>query len=385
MNKKFDVAVIGAGPVGSYTAYRLAKEGFSVVLLEEHPVVGEPRHCTGVLGREAFDRFPELPKEAIQAELSAAWIVSPSGERIRTDWFEGQAFVVHRTLFDQGLADLAVQAGVELRRSSSARALHLNSQEVRLQIQNCNPEPQVVTANIAVLSSGVSYRLHPQIGLVPPGTYLHCAQMEVDSDVIDEVEVYIGRDVAPGSFAWSVPIGNRRVRVGVTAHRMAAQHLESLLKGPLLRDRIRLTGGGIVKRPVPIQPIACSVADRVLLAGDAAGQVKPTTGGGIYYGLVGAELAAETIERAFAARRFDQAFLMAYDRAWKRKLGREMWLGSLGRRVFESMKDERLNRLVRAARLKEVSHFVSKDAHFDWHAGKVLSFLMSPRVLWELI
>jgi geranylgeranyl reductase family protein len=385
MDKKFDVAVIGAGPVGSYTAYRLAKMGFRVVLLEEHAVVGEPRHCTGVLGREAYDLFPELPKEAIQAHLSAAWIVSPSGERVRTNWFEGQAFVVHRTLFDQYLSNLAVEAGVELRRSSIVQSLHLNSQELRLQVQNGEPASHVVTAEMAVLASGVSYRLHPQIGLTPPAIYLHCAQSEVESNSIKEVEVYLGQEVAPGSFAWSVPIGENRVRVGVTAHRKASQYLEDLLSGPILRDRIKRTSAVIVKRPVPIRPIACSVAERVLLAGDAAGQVKPTTGGGIYYGLVGAELAAHMVQRAFAEKRFEKSFLMEYDRAWKRRLGREMWLGALGRRMFESMKDEKLNRLVRATRLQEVSRSVSKDAHFDWHAGKVLSFLMSPRVLWELI
>src|SRR5437016_1569094 len=110
-----DVAVVGAGPVGSFAAYRLARSGLRVVLLEEHLRAGEPRHCTGVLGREAFDQFPELPRSSVQSELRAAWIVSPSGDRVRTVWFEGLACVINRAAFDQDLAEMAVRAGAELR------------------------------------------------------------------------------------------------------------------------------------------------------------------------------------------------------------------------------------------------------------------------------
>jgi digeranylgeranylglycerophospholipid reductase len=379
-----DVAVVGAGPVGSYTASRLASQGLRVLLLEEHPVVGEPRHCTGVLGREAFDRFPDLPKDAIQVELKAAWVISPSGERVRTVWFEGQAFVIQRAKFDQAMARMATEAGAELRTSCSVQALEVKSDHVDLETLTADGARSTLKARAAVIASGVSYRLHEPLGLRPPSAHLYCAQTEVASTEIEDVEVYMGQNVALGSFAWAVPLGNGRLRVGVTAHRMASESLERLLAGPLLKDRIHRNGDPVVKRSVPIRPVDSSVADRVLLVGDAAGQVKPTTGGGIYYGLIGAGLAASTLGKAFAAGRFDRAFLMAYDRAWKKALSREMFLGWMGRKVFESLGDEKLNRLVRVCRHPKVAALVRQGADFDWHAKTVLSFLMSPRVLGQL-
>jgi flavin-dependent dehydrogenase len=243
---------------------------------------------------------------------------------------------------------------------------------------------ETLFTRVVILASGVSYRLHPQIDLVPPQEHLLCAQTEVQSDVVREVEVYIGKNVAPGSFAWAVPSGEGRLRVGVTAHARAAQYLETLLTGPLLRDKIVRGDKPIQKRLVPISPIASSVSDRVLLVGDAAGQVKPTTGGGIFYGLIGADLASKALTRAFAEGRFHRRFLQSYDREWKRLLRGEAWMGRLGRKVFEHFSDQQLDRLVHVCGDEKVAKLVNRNADFDWHSRSVLSFLTAPRVLSQL-
>ena len=382
-NSMYDLIVIGAGPVGSYAAYRSACAGLRVLLLEEHAVVGEPRHCTGVLGHEAYDRFPDLPREPIQAELSAAWIIAPSGERIRTEWFQEQAVVVNRAQFDRALSTMAVAAGAALRTETCVQSIHVEEGGVRLMVQTQGVS-ETVQAQTVIVATGVAYRLHGQLGLVPPQKHLVCAQFEVESDYIREVEVYMGRHVAPGSFAWAVPLGTGRVRLGVTAHRNAAQYLEALTESPLLKHRIRRQEEVPVKRPVPIRPIACSVTDRVLLVGDAAGQVKPTTAGGIYYGLIGADLASRTLHKAFAAGDFSRARLMDYDRRWKSALRMEMWLGRLSRCIFESLSDEKLDRLVHACAHKSIAEMIRREARFDWHARNVLAFLATPHVLRQL-
>jgi flavin-dependent dehydrogenase len=241
-----------------------------------------------------------------------------------------------------------------------------------------------VRARVVIVASGVSYRLHPQVKLLPPAEHLLCAQTEVYSEHIKEVEVYIGKNVAPGSFAWAVPAGEGRLRVGVTARANAASALESLLSGPLLRDHITRKSMPVRKRLVPIRPIAQSVADRVLLVGDAAGQIKPTTGGGIYYGLVGARLAAGVLQKAFEQGRFDRRFLQAYDREWRRFLGGEVWMGRLGRMIFERFSDKQLDRLVRVCADEKISRLIRRKADFDWHSSSVLSFLSTPRVFSQL-
>jgi flavin-dependent dehydrogenase len=243
---------------------------------------------------------------------------------------------------------------------------------------------ETLFARTVVIASGISYRLHPQVDLLPPAEHLLCAQTEVQSDGIREVEVYVGKNIAPGSFAWAVPAGEGRLRVGVTAHARAAQHLETLLSGPILRDRITRGDKPIQKRLVPVSPIASSVANRIVLVGDAAGQVKPTTGGGIYYGLIGAKLASQVLVRAFAEGRFHRGFLQSYDRDWKRLLRGEAWMGRIGRKVFEHFSDAQLDRLVHVCGDVQVTKLVNRHADFDWHSRSVLSFLMSPRVFSQL-
>jgi geranylgeranyl reductase family protein len=362
----------------------LAQAGFRVLILEEHEIVGEPRHCTGILGQEAYDQFPDLPRDMIQSELTAAWIVSPSGERMRTPWFQGKPVVIDRARFDQSLATMASRAGAVLQSGCRVESLKQKPDGVSVGVTYVSGTQEILEARVVVIASGISYRLHPQVDLIPPQEHLLCAQTEVETDEIHEVEVYIGKNIAPGSFAWAVPSGEGRLRVGVTSHSRAAQYLESLLSGPMLRDKIKRGDKPIHKRLVPISAIACSVTDRVVLVGDAAGQVKPTTGGGIFYGLIGANLAAKTLMRAFAEGRFHRKFLQSYDRDWKKVLRGESWMGHLGRKVFEKFSDEQLDRLVRVCGDEKVTQLVNRHADFDWHSRSVLSFLTNRRVLSQL-
>jgi len=384
MSNRWDICVVGAGPSGSYAATKLAQAGLRVLLVEEHEMVGEPRHCTGILGQEAYDQFTDLPRDVIQSELTAAWIVSPSGVRVRTPWFQGKAVVLDRARFDQALAGMATTAGAILQPGCRVESLQKDPDGVTIGVTYVSGTRETLFARTVIIASGISYRLHPQVDLVPPDQHLLCAQTEVESDEIDEVEVYVGKNIAPGSFAWAVPAGEGRLRVGVTANARAAQYLETLLSGPLLRDKIRRGTKPIQKRLVPISPIASSVSDRVLLVGDAAGQVKPTTGGGIFYGLIGADLAAKTLVRAFAEGRFHRKFLQSYDTQWKRLLRGEAWMGRIGRKVFEHFSDQQLDRLVSVCSDDKVAQLVSRHADFDWHSRSVISFLTSPRVFSQL-
>ena len=384
MTNRWDICVVGAGPSGSYAAMKLAQTGLRVLLVEEHEIVGEPRHCTGILGQEAYDQFTDLPRDVIQSELTAAWIVSPSGARVRTPWFQGKAVVVDRARFDQALAGMASRAGATLQPGCRVDSLRQEPDGVAIGVTYMSGTQETLFARTVIVASGISYRLHPQVDLVPPQEHLLCAQTEVQSDVIREVEVYIGKNIAPGSFAWAVPAGEGRLRVGVTANARAAQYLETLLSGPLLRDKIRRGDNPVQKRLVPVSPIVSSVTDRVVLVGDAAGQVKPTTGGGIFYGLIGANLASQTLMRAFAEGRFHRRFLQSYDHEWKRLLRGEAWMGRIGRKVFEHFSDQQLDRLVRICGDEKVAQLVNRHADFDWHSRSVLSFLTTPRVFSQL-
>jgi len=105
-----DVIVIGAGPVGSFTAWRLAQAGLRTLVVEEHTTIGEPAHCTGVVGRQVFERF-DLPREPIIRELRRATFYSPGGHSFAVELDECGTYVIDRPAFDRRLAGLALEAG----------------------------------------------------------------------------------------------------------------------------------------------------------------------------------------------------------------------------------------------------------------------------------
>ncbi len=106
----YDVIVVGAGPGGSYSAYLLAKKGFKVLVLEEHPQIGVPTNCAGLIGAEAFRRY-DLPLETVRRAFNSATFFSPAATRARVASRETKAYVVSRRRFDQALADRALNAG----------------------------------------------------------------------------------------------------------------------------------------------------------------------------------------------------------------------------------------------------------------------------------
>src|SRR4029077_18003470 len=115
-------------------------------------------------------------------------------------------------------------------------------------------------------------------------------------------ELYVGRSVAPGAFAWKIPLGQGRVRVGLMAEENPRPYFKALLK----RVAPQLDQKKIVPQQKAIcqVPVGKCVADRIVVIGEAAGHVKTFTGGGIYYGLLSADIAAETVLRAFQRGEF---------------------------------------------------------------------------------
>src|SRR3990172_9694927 len=113
-----------------------------------------------------------------------------------------------------------------------------------------------------------------------PSRFIEASQTEVRMTGIKEVEVYLGRDISPGSFGWAIPVGDERVRLGVCNGKRAPEYLQRLLRNPLVGSRLLEENPTLKNKPIPIAPGKRSYLDHLLLVGDAAGQVKPTTGGG---------------------------------------------------------------------------------------------------------
>src|SRR5204863_5758178 len=171
------------------------------------------------------------------------------------------------------------------------------------------------------------------------------AQLEVDATPSDSVEVYLGREIAPEGFLWVVPIrrgGQHRMKVGVMARGDPAPYLSRFLVRPDVRARLAAEPPQPVRRLLPLKPIARTYSDRLLVVGDAGGFTKPMTGGGIFYSLLTATLASETLVQAFERDRLDGKFLRAYERRWRDRLMRELQIATWLRKIAIRYTDDEI-------------------------------------------
>jgi flavin-dependent dehydrogenase len=231
-----------------------------------------------------------------------------------------------------------------------------------------------------ILASGFNSILAKNLGLGNPGYFTSGAQAEVDVDRIEEVEVYFNQNIAPGFFAWLVPSSPGRALAGLMTRsapglhlRKWVQHLVSLNKiKPVDPESLSIRYGGI-----PLNTISRTSGNRVLVVGDAAGQVKPTTGGGIYFGLICADLAVETLHNAILRDDLSSGFLLRYEVAWKQKLGRELRKEYFARKFYERLNNRQIDSLFSIMKSTNIieSLLHDKEVLFDWHGGLMLKVL----------
>ncbi|HRW83521.1 MAG TPA: NAD(P)/FAD-dependent oxidoreductase [Methanothrix sp.] len=346
--ERYDVAVIGAGPVGSMVAKKAAEAGAEVVIFEEHPRAGWPVQCAGLLGVKAVAESElTLAKFAIRPVRGAA-VVSPGGVRVAFKSTEVKAWVVDRRLFDRALLAEAARSGVDVRIASPVTDFKRAGGRSILAVGR-GSDRQKIEAGVVVSAEGVGARVARLAGIGPPREILSSAQVELPFEVSDpeQVEIFLGEKVAPGFFAWAIPASDGVARVGLSCRENACLYLRRLLRTPPIRSRLKGGPLHLVVGGLPLGPPASTVADGLIAVGDAAGQVKPTSGGGIYPGLVCAKIAGKVA--AAAAREGDSsaARLSEYERRWLSALGGELRLGMVAHKMRAGMADSELDDLVR--------------------------------------
>lgn len=375
-----DLAVVGGGPAGLLTARRCAEAGLDVVLLEEHARIGEPAHCTGIISLETA-ALAKIADDIVLGRLDRARLVSPGGAECAVRWKgrgNEEILVVDRALFDQGLAEQAQRAGATLRTGARVDDIQVSAEAVALEAGGAR-----LSARACVLACGVSYRLHRQLGFALPGQVVHTAQVEVEAAAGDTVELFFGHGVAPEGFVWSVPIrrGERpALKLGALARGDAGACLARFLARPEVYGSLLAPPGRIIRRLLPLQPAPQTAAHRVLLVGDAGGFTKPTTGGGIYYSLLTAALAAETLIEAFQADRLDGEQLARYERRWEGELGADLRVSGWLRQFLTRCRDREIDGLIRALGAESVQSVVRNTARFNRHREVIVALVREPGI-----
>ena len=382
----YDAIVIGAGPVGSYVAGELAHRGHKVAVLEQHAAIGKKGCCTGIVGRECLERFP-VAKQAVAREAKGARFFSPSGASFTLQKDAAQAYILDRQIFDEAMASNARTQGAEYLLDTKVQNIVTTGDTARVQAE-ARGETSLFEGKVVVVASGFGSGLPDLLGFGRFGDFVMGAQAEVDTEV-EEVEVYLGSRFSPGFFAWLVPTHQGRALAGLLARRDNRAYMETFLRhlrdqGKIASHRVPFRFGGI-----PLNLLRHTCSNRVIVVGDAAGQVKPTTGGGIYYGLLCAGTAVDVLDRAMAGDDFSARTLSEYEKRWKKLLGRELRIGRWARRAFERLSDRRMERLFRMVQDSGATESLlsAPDFSFDWHSRLILRALrrFGPRAAVSLL
>jgi digeranylgeranylglycerophospholipid reductase len=366
----YDVVVVGAGPAGAMTARTLAEAGVEVLLVEKRPEIGVPVRCgeaTGIAGLKELG----IPanRRFIANETRGAFIYSPDKTRVELVSEESISYILERRLFDKYLALHAARAGAEVRAATAATGLVRENGRVRGVELEHRGERYTVECGCVVGADGVEGNVGRWAGLNTRArlrAMIACVQFElvgVELERSDIMEFYFGSKIAPGGYAWVFPKGRDVANVGLGVRWARRSAYECLLDFVASMENLRegkvisVVAGG-----VPVQgPLEKSVAQGVLLVGDAARQLDPLTGGGIYNAMHCGVIAGRVLKKAVDKADFSEGMLMEYDKAWRKQIGSTLVKSLQVRRILDSMSDEELNAAAKVVRNANFRDFALKD------------------------
>ncbi len=380
----YDAVVIGGGPIGSYTAGKLAETGHDVVVLERGPQAGTEVCCTGIVSQECVSAF-NIDDSVILKKANSARLFSPSGNLLHVQREENQACILDRTAFDLMMANRAINKGAEYLPDRLVSRLENKDNRVEIEVFH-HGEKTSIEARVAVIATGFGSKLTERLGMGITGDYVVGAQAEVATTGVSEVEVYLGRRIAPGFFGWLVPTSALTARVGLLSRENPRGYLKQLMTSLREQGKLTTTEANMNSGGIPLQPMSRTCGERVIAVGDAAGQVKPTTGGGIYFGLLCADIAAATLHQALKSDDLSSGNLAGYERKWRRRLGRELKTGYRARKLFERLSDRQINRLFDIIKANGIDKALleSNDVSFDWH-GRAIPMVLGRAVVARIL
>ncbi|MFX0114317.1 MAG: NAD(P)/FAD-dependent oxidoreductase [Candidatus Hodarchaeota archaeon] len=386
----YDVCIIGAGPAGCLAAKELASRGHKVALFEQFSGAGFPNHCSGLISEGGFQKLATpLPLDLIENKVSGARIYAPNGKYIEIWRKRKEMLVVDRAELDKLLANRATDEGASIFYSHKVTKLLSN----KAQISGCGGKAKnghwETNALVTICAEGVHARTLRQHGYPAPNNEwnLPAVQYEIENVDIDHglVEIYHGSSWAPGFFAWIIPTRDNCARVGLATWNKLRFPSRYLLDKFIERHPVaaeRLQGNKIVSVRGGIVPAAGpsprTVFDGLVVVGDAAGQAKATTGGGVNIGGHCARIAGAVISNALEANHWKLKDLKKYEEIWRHHYQKELLLMSIFRRSIARAPNALLNDAIYALKRSGIEKMLREVKDIDLHATALTSWLLQP-------
>ncbi|MCE1248013.1 MAG: NAD(P)/FAD-dependent oxidoreductase [Firmicutes bacterium] len=375
---QFDCVVAGAGPAGCVSARELARAGFTVLMLEEHSEIGEPVHCTGIVG-EKLSLIQPVPESCVISRIDKVKVLFPRGNPLILPT-PIKPLLIDRSAFDKHLFTQAVQAGVKT--ITGARVENVTNHENGVTVKySIGSSEEQVEAGICVIATGALSGLPAKLGFSGVEHMYYSAQVEIEIDDVDGIELYPGGEYAPGSFAYVVSVDDSTAKAGLIVKGNIKEKFDAFLNSPMLKPRIKSILHSPVYRLMPLGLPGKTVDSGIMIVGDAACQLKSTTGGGIYYGIRCAHLLADAVKSAKTQNGFDYSKLRAYEKNWRREFSFEIGAGIFLRKYLENRDDKWWEKVSEALLTDEAVKLVSEYKDFDSHKPFITEFFKRPAIL----
>ncbi len=354
----YHVLVIGGGPSGAVAANTAASCGAKVLLVEKNNTQGKLGPCTGLVSPRCL-KEAGMDKEVVVREIRGGIIYTPNGRKLKIEAKDARAVVIDRLLFGRKLLEKAQEAGAEV--LFSTKAVAFDGNEVKLKR---NEHTYKVNAKVIIGADGPKSKVAKWVNLPLPNKFLLGIQAIVPYEPkrVDFLKIIFDNQIAPGFFAWVVPAEEGIARVGLATNkkRDIFRYLKALL------EKINCKPLDYNVGIIPIGVRKKTVADRVIVVGDAAAQTKPASGGGLYPGIVCSKIAGEVAARCALSEDTSEEALALYEKKWQEKIGKELFIGMLIHRFFSSLSNRDLNMLFAMLNNQIVLDIIGKYGDVDY-------------------
>jgi geranylgeranyl reductase family protein len=391
-----DIVIVGGGPIGSYAAYRLAASGYKVNILEEHPETGRPEQCAGLVNHAMFDLpgMDDIEKEVALHKIIGSDIFSPKGNVLRLRAGKVKALSIDRASFDKSLLKKAAQHGAEISLSTRVvSAKTRNNEGYKIVTRGINGKEEFKTRFILGCDGAASI-IRRELGFERPTSTIPGAaiQVEIKEGEVptDLVAVLTGEETAKGFFAWAVPAGSpTSMRIGLAAvdGTSLTRGVRSLSKDTRLMDWIgsKNTSMGRISMnfgPVPMGSPKTIIMNNAVILGDSAGMAKPTSGGGIYPGLLAVDDLISAIEKENV---ISNRSMEMFRSSWLSGYGNELERSKFFRRIISQVKDEEIEEVVERLSDPELLKIINAEGDIDHPLRLALLLLKKDPSLLKLL
>jgi geranylgeranyl reductase family protein len=381
---EYDVLIIGGGPIGGHVARKIAEKEYKVGVLEKNKAIAQHLNCAGLVTSRVLESADVTKKDIIQNKIKGANIHSPSNKIITIGGDKIHAIAIDRTKFDREIIKNAENKGAKIFLGNNVRNFHKKNNTYFLKTSK-NLE---IKCNILIGADGPYSKTRKLLTSYQPKEYLRGIGAEITDTSLnpDFVEIFVGRNIAPGFFAWLIPINKdgSKARIGLCTSKEATNppkyYFSKMFKNknfePFLKNYkiTRHIGGAI-----PIGPLKKTYDDNLMLVGDAAAQVKPTSGGGLFPGISCADYCSKVAIDSLQKRDFSSNFLKSYQKLWQKNIGSELRKGMRFRSIFKNISDKKMDKYFEKLQNPEIIETINEYGDIDYPSKLVKPLLKKTR------